>query len=62
MSDGLSVANREERCANKIMDAAESLADALLDVRDAAFGYTSLTIEVVNDILRRAGVRAETIR
>lgn len=62
MSDGLSVANREARCADKIMDAAESLADALLDVRDAAFGYTSLTIEVVNDILLRAGVQVKAIR
>ncbi len=57
MGDGMTQSRREERAADRVIVASDKLADALLDLRDAAFGYTALTLEIVNDALMRAGVK-----
>ncbi len=57
MSDGLTESRRAENAADRILDAAEKLADALHEVRDLVFGYPPLALEIVNDALERAGVK-----
>jgi hypothetical protein len=57
MSDGLTESRREECAAERILDASEKLAEALEEVRDAAFGYSPLTFEIINDELARVGVQ-----
>lgn len=57
MSDGLSDANRELSATAEIHGAAEQLADALDGVRDAAFGFPPMTLEIANAVLRRVGLR-----
>lgn len=62
MSDGLTQANRAQCAAERILDAAEKLANALEEVRDAAFGYPPLALEIINDELRRVGVQVVSVR
>jgi len=59
MSDGMSDSRREESATWRIRFAAEKLADALLAIRDQAFGYPPMTLEVANAELRRAKVKLE---
>lgn len=62
MSDSFTESRRAESAAERILDASAKLADALSEVRDAAFGYSSLAIEIVNDELVRAGVKIVVVR
>lgn len=57
MSDGLSDANTEAAAARQLEIAAAALAEAVLDVRDQAFGPQPTVLWIINNEPRRAGLR-----
>ena len=57
MSGGMEDSRHEEAASREIESAASKLAEALIEVRDAAFGLPSGALDIANNELRRAGVK-----